>query len=129
LLQARFQDLIKQLVEAVVGRTRLPVILNMSGEDQLPAEVQVALYRIAQESLNNIVKYSRATQVDVTLLISCCHIEMEISDNGIGFDMAKIKPTSLGLRIMHERAEAIGAELRIDSAPGKGTQVRVVWDE
>jgi PAS domain S-box-containing protein len=129
LLQARFQDLIKQLVEAVVGRTRLPVILNISGEDQLPPEVQVALYRIAQESLNNIVKYSRATQVDITLSISCCHVEMEISDNGIGFDMAKIKPTSLGLRIMHERAEAIGAELRIDSAPGKGTQVRVVWDE
>lgn len=129
LLQARFQDLIKQLVEAVVGRTRLPVNLTITGEDELSPEVQVALYRIAQESLNNIVKYARSTQVDITLHLSCCHIELEITDNGIGFDMATLKPTSLGLRIMHERAEAIGADLRIQSSPGKGTQVRVVWDE
>jgi PAS domain S-box-containing protein len=129
LLQARFQDLVKQLVEAVVGRTRLPVNLDIVGEDQLSPEVQVALYRIAQESLNNIVKYARATHVDIRLRLSCCHIEFDVSDNGIGFDMTKIKPTSLGLRIMHERAEAIGADLRITSSPGKGTQVRVVWDE
>jgi len=129
LLQARFPDLLKQLVEAVVGRTRLPVNLDVNGDDELPPDVQVALYRIAQESLNNIVKYARATQVTIALNQSCCHVELEISDHGIGFDMSKIKPTSLGLRIMRERAEAIGARLRINSAPGNGTQVSVIWDE
>ena len=129
LLQARFPDLLKQLVEAVVGRTRLPVKLDVVGDDELPPDAQVALYRIAQESLNNIVKYARATQVTIALNQSCCHVELEISDNGIGFDLSTIKPTSLGLRIMRERAEAIGARLQISSVPGNGTQVSVIWDE
>ncbi len=129
LLQARFPDLLKQLVEAVVGRTRLPVKLDVVGDDELPPDVQVALYRIAQESLNNIVKYARATQVTIALNQSCCHVELEISDNGVGFDLSTIKPTSLGLRIMRERAESIGARFQINSAPGDDTQVSVIWDE
>ena len=116
-------------MEAVVGRTRLPVKLDVVGDDELPPDVQVALYRIAQESLNNIVKYARATQVTIALNLSCCHVDLEISDNGVGFDLSTIKPTSLGLRIMRERAETICAQLQINSAPRNGTQVSVIWDE
>ncbi len=129
LTQTRFPDLLKQLTEAVIGRTRLPITLHVDGERKLPPEVQVALYRIAQESLNNIVKYARPTQVDVLLSLSTSGVHLEINDNGLGFDLANTRPNSLGLRIMRERAEAIGAEWCINSAPGRGTQVSVTWND
>ncbi len=128
LTQSRFKDLLKQLSEAVIGRARLPVNLSIEGDCKLPPEVKVALYRIAQESLNNIVKYSRATQVNINLIISCTGLHMEIIDNGTGFDLSKIKPTSLGMRIMRERAQTIDADFEVVSQPGKGTTVSVTWN-
>lgn len=129
LTQSRFEDLLKQLTEALVGRTRLPIDLTIEGEGRLPPEVQIAFYRIAQESLNNVVKYARAKQVRIHLQISCCKALLDISDDGIGFDSSHTKPTSLGMRIMRERAEAIGARLRIHSKPGNGTKVSVSWEQ
>jgi len=129
LTQTRLNDLIKQLCEAFIGRSRLPIKLNIEGECQLPPEVQIAIYRIAQESLNNVFKYARATQVDVSLFISKSTVRFETCDNGIGFDMSTSKPTSLGMRSMRERAEAIGADFHITSTLGSGTCVEVTWNE
>jgi PAS domain S-box-containing protein len=129
LTQTRLSDLIRQLCEAFIGRSRLPIKLSIEGDCKLPPEVQVACYRIAQESLNNVFKYARATQVDVNLFISSCCVRFVVCDNGIGFDMSSMKPTSLGMRIMRERAEAIGAQLQISSAPGTGTCVELTWHE
>ena len=128
LTQTRLNDLIKQLCEAFIGRSRLPIKLSIEGDCQLPPEVQVAIYRIAQESLNNVFKYARATQVDVNLYVSESTVHFETCDNGIGFDMTTVKPTSLGMRIMRERAEAIGAGFQVTSQPGSGTCVEVVWN-
>lgn len=128
LTQTRLADLITQLCEAFIGRSRLPIKLNIQGDCQLPAEVQVAIYRIAQESLNNVFKYARATQVDVNLYISETTVNFVTCDNGIGFDMSTAKPTSLGLGIMRERAEAIGAVFQITSAPGEGSCVELTWN-
>jgi PAS domain S-box-containing protein len=129
LTQTRLADLIKQLCEAFIGRSRLPIRINIEGDCGLPPEVQVAIYRIAQESLNNVFKYARATQVDVNLFISATSVHFATCDNGIGFDVSASKPTSLGLRIMRERAEAIGADFQITSQPGAGTCVEVTWNE
>ena len=129
LTQARFPDLIKQLSEAVIGRARLPVRIEKTGEYEMPPEVKVAYYRIAQESLNNIVKYARATQVEIRLNLECCNVHMEIKDDGIGFDPSSIRPTSLGMHIMRERADAIRAHLKISSTPGEGTLVCLDWNE
>ncbi len=128
LTQTRLGDLIKQLCEAFIGRSRLPIKLNMEGDCQLPPEVQVAVYRIAQESLNNVFKYARATLVNVNLFVSETMVHFETCDNGIGFDMSTSKPTSLGMRIMRERAEAIGADFQISSTLGSGTCVGVTWN-
>ena len=127
LTQTRLSDLIKQLCEAFIGRSRLPITLNIEGDCQLPPEVQVAIYRIAQESLNNVFKYARASQVDVNLFMTENKVHFATCDNGIGFDMTTVRPTSLGMRIMRERAEAIGAEFCITSSPGAGTCVEVTW--
>lgn len=129
LTQARFEDLLKQLAEALIGRARLPIRLKVDGERKLPPDVQVALYRIAQESLNNVVKYAQASEVEVHVLYSPSGVFLEIADNGIGFEMDHRKPTSLGLRIMRERADAIEAELTIESEPGQGTRVAATWIE
>lgn len=128
LMQTHLSDLIKQLCEAFIGRSRLPITLTIEGDCQLPPEVQVAVYRIAQESLNNVFKYARATKVNVNLFILPSSVHFETCDNGLGFDMTTVKPTSLGMRIMRERAQAIGADLRISSMPGSGTCVELTWD-
>jgi len=125
LTQTHLSDLIKQLCEAFIGRSRLPIKLNVEGDCQLPPEVQVAFYRIAQESLNNVFKYARATQVNVGLFISSNTVRFEVCDNGVGFDMSTSKPTSLGMRIMRERAEAIGADFHINSTLGSGLTRKV----
>jgi len=129
LTQTHLKDLIKQLCEAFIGRSRLPITLNIEGDCVLPPEVQVAFYRIAQESLNNVFKYARAKQVNVSLFLSPTLVRFETCDNGVGFDLSTTKPTSLGLRIMRERAEAIGAQFHISSTLGSGTCVEVTWNE
>ncbi len=129
LTQTRLGDLIRQLCEAFIGRSRLPIKLTIDGDCRLAPEIQVAIYRIAQESLNNVFKYARATQVDVNLYTSESTVHFTTCDNGIGFDMSTSKPTSLGLRIMRERAEAISADFQITSAPGEGTCVEVSWHQ
>lgn len=125
--QARLIDLLKQLSEALMGRERLPICLNVDGECEIPCDVKVEIYRIAQESLNNVVKYARATRVELSVRLEAEQVHMEIKDNGIGFDMTCVKPTSLGLRIMRERAEAIDAQLQVTSQPGMGTKVSLDW--
>jgi PAS domain S-box-containing protein len=129
LTQTRLNDLIRQLCEAFIGRSRLPIKLNIEGDCKLPPEVQVAYYRIAQECLNNVFKYARATKVNVDLCTSPSCVRFEVRDNGIGFDTSTTKPTSLGMRIMRERAEAIGADFHIASKLGAGTCVEVIWKE
>jgi PAS domain S-box-containing protein len=129
LTQARFSDLIKQLSDAVIGRARIPVNLVVEGDNVLPPEIKVAFYRIAQECLNNIVKYARASRINIAIQLDLSEAHMEIIDNGIGFDQSSIKPTSLGMHIMHDRAQAIHASLEITSTPGNGTQVRLNWKD
>ena len=96
-----------------------------------PPEVAVALYRIAQEALNNVVKHAAAEQATVTLHGSAGDdrdgLELTVADDGCGFDVDDVRSGRLGLGIMAERAESIGARLEVRSAPGQGTVVRVVW--
>jgi PAS domain S-box-containing protein len=129
LSQTPFEDLLRQLVEALIGRARLPVRLEVQGSRRLPPDVQIALYRIAQESLNNVVKYARASEVVVSVQMSPAGVHMEIRDDGVGFDPEKVPAASLGQRIMRERAENINADLEVTSAPGKGAMVVVTWTD
>jgi signal transduction histidine kinase len=101
----------------------------VEGEPQCPPDVHVALYRIAQEALNNIVKHSNANQVTVRLDCQPDHgcVELCIRDDGRGFDPTRIPAGHHGMGIMHERAEAIGAKLEIESQLGAGTRVVTVW--
>jgi signal transduction histidine kinase len=122
-------DLLRQLAEAFTGRARIPVTLTMEVRSPLPPDVQVALYRIAQEALNNVAKHAGASRVMVSLRHNQEAIELGLSDNGRGFDVDTVSAEHLGLGIMVERAEAVGATLKITSQVGQGTQVVVVWKD
>jgi len=127
LLEANLPELLGQLTAAVKGRTRMKVALEVDGDLEVPGDVQTAYYYIAQEALNNIVKHSRATRVNVRVVGTGEAVTLSISDNGRGFETAETPATSLGLGIMRERAGAIGAELKVQSAPGEGTNITAIW--
>ncbi|MBP7689529.1 MAG: PAS domain S-box protein [Thermoflexales bacterium] len=130
LVDVPLPDLLRQLTDSFIGRARLPVQLTVEGQRTLPADVQLALYRITQEALNNIVKHAGATQVLVTLLFSVSDaVRLSIVDNGAGFDPVTVLPDHLGTQIMRERAAAIGASYALYSAPGEGTQITITWAE
>lgn len=97
--------------------------------ERLPSEVEVALFRIAQEALTNSGKYAHAKRVNVTLSFPGSVARLVVKDNGDGFDPDRISgPTRkgrLGLYGMRERAALLGGTVSVHSAPGKGTEVRV----
>jgi nitrate/nitrite-specific signal transduction histidine kinase len=123
LAQAELPELLRQLTEAVTGRARIPVRLEIEGECTLPVERKIGLYRIAQEALNNVVKHAAAQEVVVRLACGEEGVELLVADDGRGFDPDHVPPDHLGLSIMQERAEAAGATLRVESEPGEGTRV------
>jgi nitrate/nitrite-specific signal transduction histidine kinase len=129
LAEARLEDLLRQLADAVIGRARIPVALTVQGGGRLPATVQISFYRIAQEALNNIVKHAHAAHIDIFLSLNAASAELIIQDNGVGFEPGAIQGDHFGTHIMRERATASGAFLSIDSSPGKGTRIHVEWQE
>lgn len=127
LIETNLPDLLKHLTDAAAGHIQVPVILETEGQGTLLPDVQLAFYRIAQEALNNIIKYARAKEVRVTYVYSRDRASLCIQDNGRGFDSNKSVPGHYGLNIMRERAEAVGAEVEIISQPGIGTKIKALW--
>jgi len=118
---------IRKHVEAVQARHGIHVDFLPCEEPDLPLAVKEAVYRIAQESLSNVVKHSQATQVRVILASTGAGLELEVADNGTGFDTASDFPGHLGLRSMRERAEKSGGRLEISSQAGVGTRVKATF--
>ena len=127
LVESELGELLKQLSEAFAGRTRIPAKLNINGHCQLPPNVKIAIFRIAQEALNNTSKHSGASEVTISLDCDENWVKLIVKDNGVGFEQNQLTPDHLGLSIMRERAEAIGAKFNIQSQSGEGTQVIVEW--
>jgi signal transduction histidine kinase len=97
-------------------------------ERRLPAEVETALFRIAQEALVNVARHAEADAVLVQCTASASEVTIEIEDDGKGFDPAILSAppdagAALGLMGMQERVELLGGTIEIDSAPGQGTRV------
>jgi len=127
LIEADLEDLLRQLAESITGRARVPITVEVEGPCALPTEVKVALYRITQEALNNVAKHAGASQVRVSLQCQPDGVELVIRDDGRGFNPQDVSSEHLGLGIMRERAEAVGAALRVESEIGRGTEIRVDW--
>jgi signal transduction histidine kinase len=126
---ADLATLLRQLGDALTGRTRIPVKVVVDGESDLPAEVNITLYRIAQEAFNNIAKHAGAERVNLLLRFEPDNVVLAIRDNGRGFDPEEIDPERMGVQIMRERAASIGARLVIRSQPGQGTRILISWSD
>lgn len=122
-------DLLRQLTEAASGRAGFPISYQVDGKCTVPPDVQVALYRVAQEALNNVLKHSGASEAAVSLECRAGSASLSISDNGAGFNTETVSPKHLGLRIMQERAAGVGAMVRVVSSEGHGTEVTVAWPD
>jgi PAS domain S-box-containing protein len=122
---------IEQIAEDVNKLSQIKVEVNVEGEEPILSEdVKLGFFRIAQEALNNCRKHAKASNAFIDLIFLPNLIRMSINDNGIGFDMKEAKTRTarngnLGLMSMHERARLIGANLEIESEPGKGTTISV----
>jgi signal transduction histidine kinase len=90
---------------------------------ELDEAAQLTVYRIVQESLTNVGKYSDAKQVGVSVRDYSNHVEVEIADDGKGFDPRNMRPSTHGLAGMRHRVEAAGGRLNIASQPGQGTRI------
>jgi PAS domain S-box-containing protein len=121
--------LLRQLTVGMMARTRTSFTTTVEGDHSLPSEVRVALYRIAQETLNNITKHAQAREATVSLHSEPDRVTLRICDDGQGFDPEGVQPERLGLRIMRERAQAIGGTFSIKSQPAQGTEITVVWSD
>ncbi|WP_018131596.1 PAS domain-containing sensor histidine kinase [Effusibacillus pohliae] len=105
--------------------TRLSVV---GPRRRYASSVETALYRICQEAMTNAAKYADADRIDIRLEDTGDRIELEVADDGCGFDPNEIRVqgTGLGLYGMRERAHLLGGSLQIRSAPGEGTAIHVV---
>jgi signal transduction histidine kinase len=111
-------------------RTGIKCLLTHNDEEleiDLHPDASIALFRIFQESLTNIMKHAQASEVRILIQNSPAFIELTISDNGRGFSQeARLKPRSFGLRGIQERVAHFGGQVTFSSAPGQGTTVSVV---
>jgi two-component system nitrate/nitrite sensor histidine kinase NarX len=130
LTEKPLSELLRNLTEAVTSHTKVPVRLTsvIDGDPPNPPDLQIALYRITQEALNNVAKHAEASHVNVTYRCEPLRGELSIRDDGCGFDPLAIPPGGVGLGGMRERAEQVGATLCVESRPGEGTKVVVVWE-
>ena len=103
---------------------RAKLVVNI--EHNLPIQVQLQYYRVAEEALNNALKHAHASAVRVTIYSTTDLVTMEIADNGQGFDPATTAASGgLGLTSIRERMENLGGSVEIETAPNKGTTIRV----
>jgi signal transduction histidine kinase len=136
LIELRMGDLHRQTLEQLLvtlvdgARVRSQAITTLSpmrDVPELPEKVTIAFYRTAREALINATIHSGAAQIQVSLFEEAEQLVLRVQDDGCGFDPQAVPAGHLGLHIMNERAQEIGATLQIDTKPGQGTTIRIAW--
>jgi signal transduction histidine kinase len=121
---------VRWYVREVVEPSGLAVTLDLQGtERRLPPAVETALFRILQEAVNNVLKHAAATRARIALDVGTDAVRLTVRDDGRGFEVGRppARPGGgLGLLGMRERAELLGGQMRLRSAPGQGTTIEVV---
>jgi len=120
---------LQQLTNEWSTKTGIKVVIVQEEEmaKLLPRNISSCLYRVAQESLANIMKHARATRVEVELTCDTEEVTLSVHDNGVGFDLKEIQARhpGLGLVNMRERVRTVRGQIDLDSNPGLGTHITV----
>lgn len=109
--------------DAVRARSGATVRFDLCAEPNVSLDIKEALYRIAQEAMQNVVKHAHAHSMSIHLCVTASSVNLEVKDDGTGFNADGRYPGHLGLRTMHERATRLGGSLEIVSSKGDGTTV------
>jgi signal transduction histidine kinase len=114
---------LSKMLKSIEARYGIAVRTGLCAEPDIHLDVKEALYRIAQEAMNNTVKHARAKTISLGLRIEGADVLLDVEDDGTGFDAGAAHPGHMGLAGMAERAERLGGRLEIETAAGKGTRV------
>jgi signal transduction histidine kinase len=122
---------LRNLIHAAADRASFITTTDISSDlSNLPTDVEQSIYRILQETMENIVRHANATQVAVSLKTEGNRVELTIKDDGDGFDSKKIPSNSqFGIQGIRERAAIVGGTLSITSQIGKGSTVQFAWEK
>jgi signal transduction histidine kinase len=118
---------LEKQIAATRARYGIEVEASLCDEPTLSLAEKEVFYRVAQESLHNIVKHAHASRVEVLLSDAGGTAHLEVRDNGAGFDATQSFPGHMGLVSINERAASIGARVSVESTPAVGTVVRLTW--
>jgi signal transduction histidine kinase len=138
--QCSLVDQLKRLCHSSQADAGIRVNLIVEDQIDVPDHVQLTLYRIAEEAIRNVVEHARASTVNVRLCctrserligqpVCCKSVLLAVLDDGCGFDVTQVDEAESGLGDMRAWAQYIGATLFIDSFPGEGTQLTVLWEQ
>lgn len=119
---------LRQECTSLAGRTGLLITFRARAvPDEIPQNVSLCLYRVAQECLRNVLKHAKAKRVSVTLSGKSSRIQLCVKDDGIGFDPEEARTRmTLGLISMNERLRQVNGSLKLNSSPGRGTRIECV---
>jgi len=121
-------EALSEYLTSLVGATPFAIETRLDPALQGWASRQDAmLFRLVQEALFNVRKHAGASRVEVSLRMCDGSVVLSLQDDGCGFDPARVPSGHLGLLMMRERAETAGGRLEVESAPGRGTTIRVVF--
>ena len=121
---------LQKRVEMVENRAGIQAELSVVGEPNLPQEVETQLYWVVYELLSNVLKHARAKHVSLRFEFSEIRTSIILHDDGVGFDPARLKHMmGRGLKNIIDRVEIIGGKIEIDSKPGEGTSIRIVFED
>jgi signal transduction histidine kinase len=119
-------SLLDRLGDVIAGQLQGTVTVRADEVLDLAADDKLVLYRVTQEALSNIIKHAQATEATVDVTAGDGMVSLRVQDNGKGFDLDRIGPSGMGIRMMRERLEKAGGSLAIQSAAGQGTTIRAV---
>jgi PAS domain S-box-containing protein len=119
---------VRELCARMQRELEIPVTVEAGPSSEIPSDVETLAYRVIQEAMSNVAKHAAATEVEVRLEAVAGTLNVEVSDDGRGFDPADtrefLRAGKVGLASMRERAELAGGTLTLKSGPGRGTSVR-----
>lgn len=123
---------LRELINQITENADNPISIEFETEGtpfRINGDVELSLYRIAQSATGNIIKHSGADKATLRLIFNEAYIELSIEDNGRGFDVpddvSLLKKANFGLMGMQERADLVGAEFSVQTAPGGGTKISI----
>ncbi len=114
---------LRELATQWTQQTGIVANVSVEGTQPLPLTVEEALFRVAQEALANANRHSKATLVQITLIVTDEMVTLAVADNGQGFDSARREGRGVGLLSMQERMKALSGDVLIESKPGAGTRI------